>query len=155
MLTNCPRFVPAPHQPVECNRARRSPALPSPSARLRCLISARDERFYVIHTLHLHQNPSSNPSSRCLRNRARQFVTVCGVTPSVAATTLFLVPLAQPRTMRERLEPSCADATKPATARVPLQSTPTPLSVDLSSRLRRIESTIRRTTQRSINSMDF
>src|SRR5471030_3281757 len=45
---------------------------------------------------------SSSPSSRCLRKRARHFVTVWGVTSSVSATTLLLVPLAQLRTMRER-----------------------------------------------------
>jgi hypothetical protein len=48
---------------------------------------------------------------------------------------------------RRAPELSCADATRPATAHVPIHSTRTPLSVDLSSRLRRVEPTIRRATR--------
>src|SRR4029453_18828440 len=51
---------------------------------------------------------SSSPSSRRLRNRVRHLPTVCFVTRSSCATTVFLRPAAQPRIRRARCATACA-----------------------------------------------
>jgi hypothetical protein len=49
---------------------------------------------------------SASPSSRLSTNRCRHLHTVCGQTPSSAATSLLDLPAAQPNTIRDR----CASA---------------------------------------------
>src|SRR6476469_1604935 len=52
---------------------------------------------------------SDSPSSRRSMNRRRQIPTVCGHTPTSAATSLLDLPAAQPNTMRHRCANACAD----------------------------------------------
>ena len=51
---------------------------------------------------------SASPSSRAATNRARHLPTICGVTPSLAATSLFAVPSAHASTIFDRSASACA-----------------------------------------------
>src|SRR6476469_5880201 len=52
---------------------------------------------------------STKPSSRRSTNRRRQTPTVCGQTPTSAATCLLGLPAAQPNTIRHRCANACDD----------------------------------------------
>ena len=52
---------------------------------------------------------SVSPSSRLSTNRCRHLHTVCGHTPTSAATSLLDLPAAQPNTMRHRCASACED----------------------------------------------
>ena len=65
-------------------------------------------------------------------NRLRHFKTVCDVTRSSAATSLFSLPSARENTTCERMSnatPSCADAPRLPAAHAPLRSAPFAISV--------------------------
>lgn len=52
---------------------------------------------------------SVKPSNRSLTNRARHLHTVCGHTPTSAATSLLDLPVAQHNTIRDRCASACED----------------------------------------------
>ena len=63
----------------------------------------------VIVGLRPERGSSTNPSSRDSTNRDRHLPTVGIETPSCAATSLLVRPLAQAKTIRERNARACAD----------------------------------------------